>query len=157
MYYKKFNNIKDFFNDDFFFSTFTYDLNDIKQKVNDKIKNAVDNREFSHNLPVTNVFEDGWSFRYELLTPGFTKKDVSVELENGSLTVNGERKVDNKEEGQYISKEYHSMKFERTYKLPDNVVYDEIYAKVENGITTVFLPKEKPTKIKKGKRKITID
>ena len=82
MYYKKINdNIRDFFNDDFFHSTFSIDPTEFKQKVNDVIKNKMDNRGYSHNLPVTNIYEDGWSFRYELLTPGFTKKDLNVSIE----------------------------------------------------------------------------
>jgi HSP20 family protein len=159
MYDKKFNErIKKFFNDDFFVSSFTFNPNDLKQKVNDVIKNNVENRDYSHNLPVTNIFEDGWSFRYELLTPGFTKKDISVELNNGYLSVSGERnKEDGKGDGEYISKEYHSTKFERTYSLPDNIVQDEVYAMIENGITTIFLPKEKPTKVNNLKRKVTVE
>jgi HSP20 family protein len=159
MYYKKINdNIRDFFNDDFFHSTFSIDPTEFKQKVNDVIKNKMDNRGYSHNLPVTNIYEDGWSFRYELLTPGFTKKDLNVSIENGTLLVEGERKTDDKlEEGSYISKEYHSTKFNRTFTLPDNVVCEEIHAKVKNGITTIFFPKEKKSNPKAHNRKITVD
>ncbi len=159
MYYKKFNdNIRDWFNDDFFYSTFSIDPTEIKQRVNDVIKNKMDNKEYSYNLPVTNIYEDGWSFRYELLTPGFTKKELTISLENGNLIVKGERKIDNKkDEGTYISKEYHSTKFNRSFTLPNNVVCEEIHAKVENGITTIFFPKEKKSNPKTHTRKITID
>ena len=162
MYYKKINdNIRDFFNDDFFHSTFSIDPTEFKQKVNDVIKNKMDNRGYSYNLPVTNIYEDDWSFRYELLTPGFTKKDINVSIENGSLSVEGERKDGKIErvmkEGGYISKEYHSTNFNRVFTLPDNVVCEEIHAKVKNGITTIFFPKEKKSNPKTHTRKITID
>ncbi|MHA2377348.1 MAG: Hsp20/alpha crystallin family protein [Candidatus Thorarchaeota archaeon] len=162
MYYKKFNdNIRDWFNDDFFYSTFSVDPTEIKQRVTDTIKNKMDNKKYSYNLPVTNIYEDDWSFRYELLTPGFTKKDINVSIENGSLSVEGERKDGKIErvmkEGSYISKEYHSTNFNRVFTLPDNVVCEEIHAKVKNGITTIFFPKEKKSNPKTHNRKITVD
>ena len=162
MYYKKFNdNIRDWFNDDFFYSTFSIDPTEIKQRVTDTIKNKMDNKEYSYNLPVTNIYEDDWSFRYELLTPGFTKKDINVSIENGSLSVEGERKDGKIErvmkEGGYISKEYHSTNFNRSFTLPYNIVCEEIHAKVENGITTIFLPKEKKSNPKTHNRKITVE
>ena len=70
----------------------------------------------------------------------------------------GERKTDKKlEEGSYISKEYHSTNFNRSFTLPDNIVCEEIHAKVENGITTIFFPKEKKSNPKTHNRKITVD
>ena len=134
---------------------YIYKDQDFASKI---IKNKMDNKEYSYNLPVTNIYEDGWSFRYELLTPGFTKKELTISLENGNLIVKGERKIDDKkDEGTYISKEYHSTKFNRSFTLPNNVVCEEIHAKVENGITTIFFPKEKKSNPKTHTRKITID
>jgi HSP20 family protein len=114
-------------------------------------------RDYAQNLPPTNTYEDEWSYRYELSTPGFTKTDLSVGLDNNTLTIRGERKITNKKEnGEYIAKEYHSNKFYRSFNLPDNVVCDEIHAKVENGITTLFIPKETPTKTKNLTKTIEI-
>jgi HSP20 family protein len=93
-----------------------------------------------------------------LATPGFTKNDLKIELENNMVTVYGEKKLTNKKEkGEYISKEYHSTKFYRSFTLPENVVVDEIHAKVENGITTLFLPKVTPTKSKNLSKTIEIE
>ena len=162
MYGKNFNEIlKEILKDDFFVSSTTFRSDDLKQKVNNVKKNKENNSKFSYNLPVTNIYEDDWSFRYELLTPGFTKKDINVSIENGSLSVDGERKDGKIErvmkEGGYISKEYHSTNFNRVFTLPDNVVCEEIHAKVKNGITTIFFPKEKKSNPKTHTRKITID
>ena len=162
MYGKNFNEIlKEILKDDFFVSSTTFRSDDLKQKVNNVKKNKENNSKFSYNLPVTNIHEDDWSFRYELLTPGFTKKDINVSIENGSLSVDGERKDGKIErvmkEGGYISKEYHSTNFNRVFTLPDNVVCEEIHAKVTNGITTIFFPKEKKSNPKTHNRKITVD
>ena len=157
---KDFNEmIRDWINNDDLFwsnSTITPFLHNISEnnclRRNDKSKN-----EYGQNLPSTNVYEDEWSYKYELATPGFIKKDLSVELENNIITVRGEKKLNNKKDnGDYISKEYHSTKFHRSFNLPENIVADEVYAKVENGITTLFLPKEKPTKNKNLSKTIEI-
>ena len=158
MYGKNFNEIlKEILKDDFFVSSTTFRSDDLKQKMNNVKKNKENNSKFSHNLPVTNIYEDDWSFRYELLTPGFTKKDINVSIENGSLSVEGEKERDLIVEGGYISKEYHSTNFNRSFTLPDNIVCEEIHAKVENGITTIFFPKEKKSNPKAHNRKITVD
>ena len=48
-------------------------------------------------------------------------------------------------------------KFYRNFVLPENVLLEEIHAKVENGITTIFVPKEKPTKTKDYSRTIKVE
>jgi len=151
MYNRDFNDfLKQFINDDFFGR---YELNLPRLGKNDNLPT----REYSQNVPTTNVYEDEWSFRYEISTPGFTKSDLSIDLEDNVLSVKGERKVENKKDnGEYISKEYHSNKFFRSFTLPENVVYDEIHAKVKNGITTLYMPKLAPTKTKSTNRKIDI-
>jgi HSP20 family protein len=146
--------LKDFFSEDLFWSNSTH--NPFLRGTTNNL--PVSRREYSQNLPSTNVYEDEWSFRYELATPGFTKKELTVELENNVLTVSGIKKGNNKKEttGEYISKEYHSTKFYRSFPLPENVVVDEIHAKVENGVTTLYLPKVTPTTTRKENRKIEI-
>jgi len=150
---KSFNEfLKEFMNDDFLggINNTRITLPKIRRNTN------LSTREYGQNVPTTNVYEDEWSFRYELSTPGFTKTDLTIELEESLLMVKGEIKTEKKDKSECISKEYHSSKFYRAFTLPENVVCDEVHAKVENGITTIFLPKVTPTKNKKVNRKIDI-
>ena len=73
--------LRDFLNEDFFWSNST--TYPFVRGLNNKV--PVTKRDYSKNLPTTNVFEDEWSYKYELATPGFTKKELSVELENNML------------------------------------------------------------------------
>lgn len=153
MYNRNLNNFfREFINDDLFSKSFTeFRLPKIE------FDNSY-NTDYSDNTPSTNVYEDQWSYRYELSTPGFSKKELTVKIEKNILEVRGERKSENKKDkGEYITKEYHATKFFRSFNLPENVVLDEIHAKVENGITTLFLPKEKPTKNKSISRNVEIE
>ena len=152
MYNKNLNDlIREFMNEDVFGGSLT-EFRFPKVKYNN-----IKRREYSENTPSTNVYEDEWSYRYELSTPGFTKKDLTITLNDSTLEIKGERKLENKKEkGEYISKEYHTTKFFRSFNLPENVVLDEVHAKVENGITILYLPKVTKTKVKKGTRTIEI-
>ena len=152
MYNKNLNDlIREFVNEDVFGGSLT------EFRFPKVSYNNVNRREYSENTPSTNVYEDEWSYRYELSTPGFTKKDLTITLNDSTLEIKGERKVDNKKEkGEYISREYHTTKFFRSFNLPENVVLDEVHAKVENGITILYLPKVTKTKLKKGTRTIEI-
>ena len=49
--------------------------------------NDINKREYSENTPSTNVYEDEWSYRYELATPGFTKKDLTITLKESNLEI----------------------------------------------------------------------
>jgi len=112
---------------------------------------------FNSNFPYTNVFEDEWVYKYEIITPGLSKENLQIEINGETLTFSGERKDEKTDNGDYVSKEYRYNKFFRTFVIPTNVVSEEIYAKTENGITTIYLPKEKPTKTKSYNRKVSID
>lgn len=104
--------------------------------------------------PMTDILEtkDALVFRAEL--PGLTEKDVSVELENGVLTISGERKF----EEETKEKNYHRVeraygKFTRAFTLPPNVEADKIKATFNDGLLELNIPKKEEAKPKK----ITLD
>ncbi len=84
--------------------------------------------------------------------PEVDMKDISVEIENGTLTLKGERKFekDDKAQGYHrIERSYGS--FARYFSLPDTVEADKVKADYKNGALTVTLPKKelaKPRSIK---------
>lgn len=111
----------------------------------------------TENTVLTNVLESEYDYRYELSTPGFTRNDINVEITGRRVTITGTRNTDKNDTNvEYVTKEYHTSKFRRTYELPENVITDEVYAKVENGITTIFLPKETTTKNKTNRRLVEV-
>ena len=78
----------------------------------------------------------------EMQTPGLTKKDISITVENGFILVRSipedKFKMDNKT---YIRREFYNAEIELDYRLADNVDIDNIKAKVENGILCIEIPK----------------
>ena len=67
-----FKDLENFLNDDF--------LNDFNITLrNDLDKNI---KKYTSNLPLTNIYEDKWFFKYEISTPGFLKKDINIPYQN---------------------------------------------------------------------------
>ncbi len=115
------------------------------------------NNNISENRVLANLLETKGDYQYELSTPGFSKEEITINLNENTLLIKGEKNVESTNtDKDYLTKEFYSQKFSRTFNVPENIVLDEIYAKVENGITTLFLPKEKLGKTTKINRDIEI-
>lgn len=89
---------------------------------------------------------DGYQIEMEL--PGFAKEEVKAQLKDGYLTITAEHSAENKEEGQkkeavkYIRRERYYGKCQRSFFVGKNVTEEDINAKFENGILTMYVPKE---------------
>jgi HSP20 family protein len=84
--------------------------------------------------------------------PDMKFEDIDVRLENGTLTLRGERKFEQqKKEGGWHRVERSYGSFERVFTLPDTVNPEGVQADYKNGTLTVTLPKKeiaKPRQIK---------
>ena len=84
--------------------------------------------------------------------PDVKFEDIDVRLENGTLTVAGERKFEEKkEDGGCHRFERSYGKFERVFTLPDTVNPEAVKADYKNGTLTITLPKKeiaKPRQVK---------
>jgi len=109
---------------------------------------------FSHDLPLfplaqswtpaVDVNETETEFFLSADMPGLDKKDVSVDIHDGVITIKGERDIDNeKSTDGYRIRERQLGSFNRSFRLPDNVNEDKVAAKFKNGVLTVTLPKTK--------------
>lgn len=106
----------------------------------------------NNSYPKVDVIDTPESIEFEAEIPGLQKDDVSVEVEEGILSIFGEkRKQDKIEDLTYIRKELKKSSFKRSFKLSDAFNYDKIKAKFENGLLLISVPKKKPEKSKKVK------
>ncbi|MFB6271432.1 MAG: Hsp20/alpha crystallin family protein [Salinibacter sp.] len=92
--------------------------------------------------PRTDLSETDDAFRIRLDVPGMTKDDITVNLQNNTLTVSGERSSERKEEGEeYVRVERAFGNFHRTFTLPDAVDAESVEAAYEDGVLTINVPK----------------
>ena len=98
--------------------------------------------------PAVNVKEDEKAYTMELAAPGIKKEYCRVAInDEGNLTIAIENKQEHKNEDKhhhYLRREFNYSNYEQSYTLPDDVVKDQISAKVEDGILTVTMPKMEP-------------
>jgi HSP20 family protein len=99
--------------------------------------------------PAVDVFEDteGVTFKFDL--PEVEGKDVDVRLEDGTLTVRGERKLEREEkrEGYHrIERAYGT--FARSFSLPATLEGEKVTAEYKNGVLRIFVPRRAEAKPK---------
>ena len=100
-------------------------------------------------VPSVDISETEESFEISASLPGMTKEDINVDLDNGRLTISGERKFETEDTG----KNYHRVesgfgKFSRSFQLPDTIDQESIEAKYENGVLNITVNKSEE-KVKK--------
>jgi HSP20 family protein len=95
--------------------------------------------------PAVDVLEDEKAIVIKADLPEVDEKDIKLELNDGTLTLKGERKfeTEHKEEDyHFIERSYGA--FSRSFRLPDTVNADEIKAAYKKGVLEVTLPKREP-------------
>ena len=92
--------------------------------------------------PHMDVKETDKEIVVEAELPGIDEKDVSLALQDGVLTIRGEKKHEHDEEKEgYRMTERRYGSFQRSVRLPDTVDEDKVEASFNNGVLKVSLPK----------------
>lgn len=93
-------------------------------------------------VPAVDIAE--FDDRYEILSelPGLKKEDLKISVENGTLTLSGERKHYGFPGGTTVLRhETDTEPFSRSFDIPEEVDSDSITAELKDGILRVQLPK----------------
>ncbi|MBN1820699.1 MAG: Hsp20/alpha crystallin family protein [Prolixibacteraceae bacterium] len=95
----------------------------------------------NHNV-ATNIFETEKDFRIEMVLPGFSKEEVSLNYHNDVLSVKAEKEVKEEDKNNYLRREFGTKNIEKQFNIPDSIDTEKINAKFENGILVITLPKK---------------
>jgi HSP20 family protein len=99
--------------------------------------------------PVADISETDSEYLIKAELPEIDRKDVRVVVENGCVTISGERKMDKEEEDATRHRvETFYGTFSRSFTLPSDVDEEKISAKSKNGMLKVHIPKTKVTRPK---------
>ena len=104
--------------------------------------------------PAVDIKEEENQFLIVADIPGVDPKDIEVHMENGILTIKGERESEKKTEREgYKRIEREHGVFYRRFTMPEGVNAEGIEAKTDKGVLTVVIPKQEAAK----PRKITVN
>lgn len=92
--------------------------------------------------PVVDITEDDREYTVKADLPQVRKEDIKVTVQDGTLCITGERKVEKEEKG----KKFHRIEraygsFERSFTIPDGTDPNKITSQFAEGVLTVHLPK----------------
>ena len=103
----------------------------------------------SNFAPAVDVYEDEHNVTLKIEVPGIDEKDIDVRIENNTLTVHGERKIEKEEkEENYRRVERQYGSFTRTFNLPPTVDAEKVQADYDKGVLKITLPKKAEAKPK---------
>lgn len=128
------------------------ELNELHNRINSLLRRAnggaregaelAVGSDFGEWSPAVDISEDDKEFTIVADLPEAKKEDVKVSIDNGMMTISGERKHEHEEK----KKKYHRVersygRYSRSFTLPEGVDEDKVEAKFEDGVLTVHLPK----------------
>lgn len=129
-------------------------LNQLQEEMNRLFKRASDEDTgtvvTSDWAPPVDIKEEKDRFVLLADVPGVDPKDIEITMENGVLTIRGERKLEPEEE----RKGFHRMErargvFYRRFALPDTAEAEKIAASGRNGVLEVVIPKQEKVQPRK--------
>ncbi len=106
------------------------------------------------NVMNTDIKETDDGYELEMDLPGFKKEEVTVELDNGYITIRASKGLDKDEktkEGRYIRKERYAGSCERSFYVGEAVTQDDIKASFRHGILRLDIPKKEVKKVENNK------
>lgn len=106
--------------------------------------------------PAVDVREDNNNIFLDVELPGIKPEDVDISVDNGILTISGEKSTENQENKE--DQRFHAIErsygaFFRSFQLPQGVDENQISANFNNGVLTIDIPKSaipQPRKIQVG-------
>ena len=105
-------------------------------------------------VPAIDIKEEKDRYLVHADIPGVDPNDIEIHMENGILSIKGQRETEKKEEREgYKRIERSSGSFFRSLSLPDTIDTDNISAKSKNGVLELVIPKVE----KASARKIRVD
>ncbi len=102
----------------------------------------------------TDVHEHEDHYEVDIDLPGFKKEDITLELENGYLTITAAKGLDKDEttkKGKVIRQERYAGAMQRSFYVGEDLTTEEVKAKFENGVLKLTVPKKEEKKVEEQK------
>lgn len=101
-------------------------------------------RQIPTAAPVVDIFENHDEILLFADMPGVTKEDVTVNVDNGKLTITGVRKVT--VDGAANWAEFGDVEYRRVFSVPQAIDIGKVNAELRDGVLKLHLPKSEAAK-----------
>ena len=105
-------------------------------------------------LMKTDVHELEDHYEVDIDLPGFAKDEISLELNNGYVTVSAAKAVNNEhndKQGKLIRQERYTGAMQRSFYVGKNLTEEDIKAKFEHGVLNLLIPKKNKPEVPEKK------
>lgn len=123
------------------------EVNELFQSFNRGGRNTTDRNVLWS--PAVDIGEDKEAVKLAVELPGLKKEEVKINVEDGVLTIRGERRFqDEQRRDNYYRVERSYGAFSRSFTLPSTVETEKIHASMVNGVLEIMIPKKEEAKPK---------
>lgn len=119
----------------------------------DKGMRSMDRRLYGKNAAremKTDVHEHEDHYEVDIDLPGFKKDEITLELDNGCMTVTAAKGLDKNEttkKGKLIRQERYAGALQRSFYVGEEITQTDISAKLEHGVLSINVPKREARKL----------
>jgi len=117
------------------------DGKDLTQKEQGTVEST---RSLRQVTPLVDIYENDDEILLHAEMPGVTKDDITVNIDNGTLTLTGVRSMNS--EGVADWEEFGNVEYERAFSVPQTIDVNEVNAELKDGILALHLPKSEAAK-----------
>lgn len=96
--------------------------------------------------PLVDIYENDDEILLYADMPGVDKKDITVNIDNGKLSLSGVRKIETTGAVQW--EEFGNVEYRRTFSVPQTIDVDKINAELKDGVLRLHLTKSEAAKPK---------
>ncbi|MBU1194382.1 MAG: Hsp20/alpha crystallin family protein [Proteobacteria bacterium] len=94
--------------------------------------------------PAVDIYENDNEILLHADMPGVAKEDVSVNIDNGTLSLSGIRRFDSK--GVFAWEEFSDVEYIRSFSVPQTIDVEKVKAELKDGVLKLHLPKSEAAK-----------
>lgn len=107
-------------------------------------KNVEKTRQLYKATPTVDIYENEDEILLHADMPGVVKENISVDIDNGTLSISGVRKLETGGAATY--EEFSDVEYVRSFSVPQTIDVERVEAELKNGVLKLHLPKSEAAK-----------
>jgi len=119
-------------------------MSDKKELVKTEKEMVEKSRPIPTVAPVVDIYENDDEILLHADMPGVEKDKITVNVDNGTLTITGVRELETK--GAASWEEFGDVEYRRTFSVPQTIDVEKVNAELKDGVLRLHLPKSEAAK-----------